>query len=331
MEINGTITAIKKGTAGQLSSVPMAMYLILVMLGVFGNAMVIAVVGESIVREPGGGRNSDMILVNMAFSNLMVSMTRNILLVVSDLGLEVLPGKDWCQLLMGMWVWLRSVNVWSTFFLSAFHFHTLRRIAPPIASLSGPRGPPKGILLGFAFIWTSNLLYSVPAFVYSTSGGKNATETLMLVSSTTRPLLGCLWDFPSVYSGLAFATTSMVIHEVIPIVLMSVANLGSLLTLYAHGNTHSSGNKVQDAPVIRRVPAERRAAKVILALILLFIMSWSASVISVNYFNYNRGASSTYLLVLARFSNSLFIAFSPIILAVGHRRLRAFMKSIISH
>uniref|UniRef100_W5KBB3 Olfactory receptor class A related 3, tandem duplicate 1 n=1 Tax=Astyanax mexicanus TaxID=7994 RepID=W5KBB3_ASTMX len=314
-----------------LSSVPMALYMILVLLGIFGNAIVISVVGESILREPGGGRNSDMILVNMAFSNLMVSMTRNMLLVISDTGLEVLPGKDWCQILMGVWVWLRSVNVWSTFFLSAFHFHTLRRTAPPITSLSGPRGLPRGILTGFGLIWSSNLLYSVPAFIYSTSGGKNATETLMLVSSTTRPLLGCLWDFPSVYSGLAFATTSMVIHEIIPIVLMSVTNLGSLLTLYAHGNAHSTGNKAQDAPVIRRVPAERRAAKVILALILLFIVSWGASVISVNYFNYNRGASSTYLLVLARFSNSLFIALSPLILAVGHRRLRQFFKSIISH
>ncbi|XP_017556962.1 olfactory receptor class A-like protein 4 [Pygocentrus nattereri] len=331
MESNRTVIPIKKVLTGQLSSVPTALYLILVLLGILGNALVISVVGENIVREHGGGRSSDMILVNMAFSNLMVSVTRNILLVVSDLGLEVSPNKDCCQLLMGIWVWLRSVNVWSTFFLSAFHFHILRRIVPPIVSVNGTRGPPKALLTGFCFIWTFNLIYSVPAFVYSTNGGENATETLMLVSSTTRPLLGCLWDFPSTYSGLAFATASMVIHEIIPILLMTSTNLGSLLTLYAHGNAHSKSNKVQDAPVIRRVPAERRAAKVILALILLFIMSWGASVISVNYFNYNRGASSAYLLVIARFSNSAFIALSPIILAVGHRRLRAVLKSIISY
>lgn len=85
----------------------------------------------------------------------------------------------------------------------------------------------------------------------------------MLVTSTTRPLLGCLWDFPSIYSGLLFATTSMVIHEVIPIVIMSTTNMGSLLILYAHGNAHKTSSKSQDAPVLRRVPAERRAAKVI--------------------------------------------------------------------
>lgn len=84
-------------------------------------------------------------------------------------------------------------------------------------------------------------------------------QSLMLVSSTTRPLLGCVWNFPSSYSGLAYATTSMVIHETIPIVLMAFTNLGSLYTLYTHGRMRSS---VQDAPVIKRVPAERRAAKV---------------------------------------------------------------------
>lgn len=85
------------------------------------------------------------------------------------------------------------------------------------------------------------------------------SQTLMLVSSTTRPLLGCVWNFPSSYSGLAYATTSMVIHETIPIILMALTNLASLYMLYTHSRMRSSA---QDAPVIKRVPAERRAAKV---------------------------------------------------------------------
>ena len=66
----------------------------------------------------------------------------------------------------------------------------------------------------------------------------------MLVSSTTRPLLGCVWNFPSSYSGLAYATTSMVIHESLPIILMSITNLGSLLTLYTHRRSflHTQGS-----------------------------------------------------------------------------------------
>ncbi|XP_030633411.1 cyclin-L2-like [Chanos chanos] len=308
-----------------------AFYIIFVMLGIIGNAVVVSVVGEGVIREPGGGRSSDMILVNMAFSNLMVSVMRNSLLIISDLGLELYSSKGWCQFLMGVWVWLRSVNVWSTFFLSAFHFQTLRRVAPPVVNLHGPRGPPRSLLAGFALIWIVNLMYSIPAFIFSTSGDQNTTETLMLVSSTTRPLLGCIWNFATPNSGLIYATTSMVIHETLPILLMCISNMGSLLTLYSHARLRKPEHMSQDAPIIRRVPAERRAAKVILALVMLFITSWGTSIISVNYFNYNRGSSTEFLLVISRFANITFIALSPIVLAVGHRRLRSVIKSVLSH
>ena len=82
----------------------------------------------------------------------------------------------------------------------------------------------------------------------------------MMVSSTTRPLLGCVWNFPSAYSGLAYATTSMVIHEIVPIILMAITNLGSLYTLYSHGRTSISS---VNAPIMKKVPAEKRAAKVV--------------------------------------------------------------------
>ncbi|XP_042360631.1 olfactory receptor class A-like protein 4 [Plectropomus leopardus] len=316
------------GLRVSVSPAQTAFYILLVMLGILGNATVVGVIGKSVIMDRGGGRNSDIIIMNMALSNLLVSVMRNTLLVISDMGLELYSSKEWCQFLMGVWVWLRSVNVWSTLFLSAFHLQTLRRVAPTIGSIHGPRGLPKTLLLSLALIWLLNFIYSIPAHIFSTNGDTNSTETLMLVSSTTRPLLGCVWNFPSIYSGLAYATTSMVIHETIPIILMAFTNLCSLYTLYTHSRMRSS---VQDAPVIKRVPAERRAAKVILALIMLFIASWGTSIISVNYFNYNRGSSAEFLLVIARFANIIFIAMSPAVLAIGHRRLRAFIKSTLSH
>ncbi|XP_073325146.1 olfactory receptor class A-like protein 4 [Pagrus major] len=316
------------GLRVSVSPAQTAFYIMLVLLGIIGNATVVGVVGKSVLNERGGGRNSDIIIINMALSNLLVSLVRNTLLVISDTGLQLYSSKEWCQILMGVWVWLRSVNVWSTFFLSAFHLQTLRRVAPNVGNLHGQRGTPKTLLLSLGLIWLLNFIYSIPAHIFSINGNQNSTETLMLVSSTTRPLLGCVWNFPSVYSGLAYATTSMVIHETIPIILMALTNLGSLYTLYTHGRMRSS---VQDAPVIKRVPAERRAAKVILALIMLFIASWGTSIISVNYFNYNRGSSAEFLLVIARFANIIFIAMSPGVLAVGHRRLRSFIRSMLTH
>ncbi|XP_070705966.1 olfactory receptor class A-like protein 4 [Pempheris klunzingeri] len=328
MEEDVDVELVGMGLRVSVSPVQTAFYILLVMLGILGNAIVVGVIGKSVIMDRGGRRNSDIIIINMALSNLLVSVVRNTLLVISDMGLELYSSKEWCQVLMGVWVWLRSVNVWSTLFLSAFHLQTLRRVAPTIVNLHRPRGFPKILLLSLGLIWLLNFIYSIPAHIFSTSGDINSTETLMLVSSTTRPLLGCVWNFPTSYSGLAYATTSMVIHETVPIILMAFTNLGSLYTLYTHGRMRSSE---QDAPVIKRVPAERRAAKVILALIMLFIASWGTSIISVNYFNYNQGSSAEFLLVIARFANIIFIAMSPVVLAVGHRRLRSFIKAMLAH
>lgn len=66
-----------------------SIYLILVMLGNIGNTTVIGVVGEGLLRDTGVIRSSDVILVNMAFSSLMVSLVRNTVVMVSDLGVEV--------------------------------------------------------------------------------------------------------------------------------------------------------------------------------------------------------------------------------------------------
>ncbi|KAL2090551.1 hypothetical protein ACEWY4_012814 [Coilia grayii] len=319
-----TTERVGMGLRLRVSYIQMGLYIILVMFGILGNAAIVGIIGTGLVRDHTSRRSSDMILVNMAFSNLMVSVTRNILLIMWDLGVEMYTSRGWCMFLMGLWVWLRSVNVWSTLFLSAFHFRTLRRVAP----ISVKRGPSQLVYVTFGLIWSVNLLYSIPAFIFSTRGDRNSTESLMLVSSTTRPLLGCTWDFPSVSSGLAYATISMVIHESLPIIMMTTTNVGSLLMLYTHRRSFLRAQSSNGA-IMKRVPVERRAAKVILALNMLFITSWGTSMISINYFNYNRGPSTEYMLVIARFANTAFIAFSPFVLAVGHRHIRGVLRSLL--
>ncbi|XP_035517620.1 LOW QUALITY PROTEIN: olfactory receptor class A-like protein 4 [Morone saxatilis] len=213
MENSGDTKHVGMGLHVSVSPAQTAFYTILVMLGILGNATVVGVIGQSVIMDRGGGRNSDIIIINMALSNLMVSLMRNTLLVISDMGLQLYSSKEWCQFLMGVWVWLRSVNVWSTLFLSAFHLQTLRRVAPVIGNLHGARGAPKTLLLILGLIWLLNFIYSIPAHIFSTSGNENSTETLILVSTTTRPLLGCVGTFPPSYSAPAYAPHSMVIHQ----------------------------------------------------------------------------------------------------------------------
>lgn len=87
-------------------------------------------------------------------------------------------------------------------------------------------------------------------------------QTLMLVGTTTRPLLGCTWNFPDPYRGLIYSTASLLIHEILPIILMCVTNVSTLCKLYGHGSRRLGGNAVEDSLGARRIPAERRAAKV---------------------------------------------------------------------
>ncbi|XP_040926659.1 olfactory receptor class A-like protein 4 [Betta splendens] len=321
-----------------------ALYTVLLGLAVVGNATVALVVGRSVVTKHGGAGCSDAIILNMALSSLLVSSTRNMAVLVSDWGYEMPATKMLCQLLMGVWVWLRSVNVWSTFCLSAFHLLTLRRARPTHGSLR--RAVPAALPMSLGLIWLLNFLLSTPAFIFSTNGGVNVTESLILVSSTNRPVLRCVSDFPSVHSGLAFATTSLVIHEMTPVVLMAFTSLSSLHTLYNHGRKHPL-----ERNAVRRVPAELRAAKVrccvaalgpgcfmpfylfhqvILSLVMLFVASWGTSVISVTYFNYNRSSSTEFLRVITRFCNVAFLSLSPAVLAFGHRGLRSFIRSVLA-
>lgn len=89
MEENEDAELVGMGLRVSVSPTQTAFYIILVMLGILGNATVVGVIGKSVIMDRGGGRNSDIIIINMALSNLLVSVLRNTLLVISDMGLEV--------------------------------------------------------------------------------------------------------------------------------------------------------------------------------------------------------------------------------------------------
>lgn len=77
------------GLRVSVSPAQTAFYILLVLLGILGNATVVVVIGKNVIMDRGGGRNSDIIIINMALSNLLVSVMRNTLLVISDMGFEV--------------------------------------------------------------------------------------------------------------------------------------------------------------------------------------------------------------------------------------------------
>lgn len=86
---DGAEELVGMGLRVSFSPAQITFYILLVLLGIFGNATVVAVITKNILRDHGAGNNSDIIIMNMALSNLLVSLMRNTLLVISDIGLEV--------------------------------------------------------------------------------------------------------------------------------------------------------------------------------------------------------------------------------------------------
>ncbi|XP_034542209.1 olfactory receptor class A-like protein 4 [Notolabrus celidotus] len=304
----------------------------LVFSGILGNILVIHVVLQSAVDSPSRRLPpSDTILVHLSLANLLTSLFRTVPIFVSDLGLDVSLSPGWCRVFMLLWVWWRAVGCWVTLALSVFHCTTLRRQQVAFGPLALQRER-RRVWIVLALVWGANLAFSVPALVYSTHVHGNATVELMVISCTTRPLLGCVWEFPTIQQGSAFASTSLAFNEVLPLVLMVCTNLATLHALAKHiravtsagdagGGTHGELDK--------HVATERKAAQVIMSLVSLFVICWVLQVAAVTYYNHDGGHHAEGLLTVAHFSASLFVGFSPMVVALGHSKLRRRIMSMI--
>lgn len=231
---------------------------------------------------------------------------------------------------MLLWVWWRAVGCWVTLALSAFHCTTLRRQHIAFGPLAQQRER-RRVFITLALVWGANLVFSIPALIYSTHVHGNTTVELMVISCTTRPLLGCIWEFPSNEQGSAFASTSLALNEVLPLVLMVFTNLATLHALAKHIRAVTSGGESGGAhgELDKHVATERKAAHVIMSLVSLFVVCWALQVAAVTYYNHDGGHHAEGLLTVAHFSASLFVGFSPMVVALGHGKLRRKISSMI--
>ncbi|XP_012719140.2 olfactory receptor class A-like protein 4 [Fundulus heteroclitus] len=311
----------------EILTVDAILFGLLVFSGILGNILVIHVVFQSALESPSRRLPpSDTILVHLSLANLLTSLFRTVPIFVSDLGLDVSLSAGWCRLFMLLWVWWRAVGCWVTLTLSFFHCATLRRHHVSLGPLTLQRER-RRVWVVLALVWGANLAFSVPALLYTTHVESNATVELMVISCTTRPLLGCVWEFPSSQQGSAFASASLALNEVLPLVLMVCTNLATLHSLAKHirAVTDSGSHGELD----KHVSTERKAAHVIMSLVSLFVVCWVLQVAAVTYYNHDRGHHAEGLLTVAHFSASLFVGFSPLVVALGHGKLRRKIKSMI--
>ncbi|XP_078415314.1 olfactory receptor class A-like protein 4 [Cetorhinus maximus] len=285
-------------------------YGLLVFLGILGNILVLVTILATTV-ESHGLAASDIILTNLAAVNLLISIFRNILLFITESGVKILLSLHWCRVFMFLWVWLKSVSVWVTFCLSYFHFLKIKQHF----HLSTKMKEIMYVLAILFAVWLVNFLYAIPAFIYSRTASGNETKILMVISTTMEPFLGCVWKFPTPESGITFAVVSLILHELIPIIFMVSTNLSTVYYLSKHIRAIADEH-------LHSVQMERTAAKLIMALVTLFVLCTGTHLLAVSYYNHNGGPSTAFLLTLAKYCATVFIGFSPLLLAAGHSKLR---------
>ncbi|XP_069803187.1 olfactory receptor class A-like protein 4 [Dendropsophus ebraccatus] len=292
-------------------SIDMVFYGLLVGSGVLGNTLVLLTVISNALENKTLPA-SDLILSNLTVVLLLLSILRNVLVVTFQNGMDIFFSPTLCKIFMFIWTLLRSMSVWGTFSMSVFHYISIKNYYVKIR-----RNAFWTTVKVLGVLWTFNCLYFIPAFLYTTRIESNVTFSVQLISTSTRPVLGCVWDFPTLEANLLFVTTSLVIHEVIPVILMVGTNLSTLYTLQQHSKTISAQKN------INRVASERKAALVISTLVILFVLCWGANVVATNFYNFTRGSSSSsFLLTIANFGSYIFMGFSPLVLLIGHSKLR---------
>ncbi|KAK2862123.1 hypothetical protein Q5P01_001656 [Channa striata] len=269
---------------------------LLVFSGILGNILVLQSAGESPSRRL---RPSDTILVHLSLANLLTSLFRTVPIFVADLGFNV------------------SLSVAGAKYLCC-------------CGCGGERER-RRVWVALGLVWLANLAFSIPALVYSTHVSGNTTVELMVISCTTRPLLGCVWEFPSKQQGSAFASTSLALNEVLPLVLMVCTNLATLHALVKHIRAVASGGEAEGTSreLDKHVTAGRKAAHVILTLVSLFVLCWVLQLAAVTYYNHNGGQLTEGLLTMAQFSASVFGGFSPMVVALGHGKLRQRLTNMM--
>lgn len=106
--------------------------------------------------------------------------------------------------------------------------------------------------------------------------------------------------------------------------LMVSTNLATLRVLAKHIRIVTAG--VESGA---NVQMERKAGHVIMTLVILFIVSWVLQVAAVTYYNYDRGVHAEGLLTISQFSASVFVGFSPMVVALGHGKLRRRIRTMV--
>lgn len=288
------------------------LYLSLTVLGVPGNATVILAFLLLLYQErrllP-----SDVIVLHLAFVNLLVVAARCLPETLASFRLSGIFGDVGCKAVIFVYRTSRSLSIWLTFVLSAYQCLS---IAPP-----GSRWAHLRVLLAqylglvFLILWVLNTCMSSAGILFS-FGTKNVTN----LTNFDINVQFCYVNFPSKLSIQANGA-SQVGRDVVPMALMTLDSLIILVFLYKHSQ------QAKDLRGSRGGGAERRAAKVVVALVTLYVVLYGVDNGLWVYTLTSREAMASSLISDLRvFFASLYAALSPAVVIASNRKVNGRLR-----
>ncbi|XP_068567861.1 olfactory receptor class A related 2 [Cebidichthys violaceus] len=290
------------------------LYLSLTVVGVPGNATVILVF-LLLLYQKNHLLPSDVIVLHLACVNLLVVVVRCLLETLASLHLPSIFGDVGCKAVIFVYRTSRSLSIWLTFVLSAYQCLS---VAPPGSRWASFRTV-LAQYLGFVFIflWLLNTCMSSAGILFS-FGTKNVSS----LSNHGINVQFCYVNFPSKLSIEANGAVQ-VGRDVVPMVLMTLASLIILVFLYKHSQQvkelRSSGSSGGGA--------EQRAAKAVVALVILYVVLYGVdNGLWVYTLTVRKAMTSSLISDLRIFFSSFYAALSPVVIIASNRKVNGRLR-----
>lgn len=295
------------------------LFLSLTVIGVPGNIVVI-VAFLLLIHQESWLLAADAIVLHLACANLLVVLVRCLLEMLASFRLVNVFGDVGCRGVIFIYRTSRALSIWLTFLLSAYQCLS---IAPPGSKWASARVlVAQNLPLLFLFLWVLQTSMSVGAILFSVSAKNGTTPATSAVNVEV-----CYVNFPSDIIKEVYGAVQ-VSRDVVPMTLMTLTSLIILVLLYKHSR-HLKGLKGAGHAGGGSGGAEQRAAKVVVALVTMYVVLYGVdNGLWVYTLTVRQTMSSSLISDLRVFFASLYAALSPLVIIASNRKVNGRLRCV---
>lgn len=295
------------------------LFLSLTVIGVPGNIVVI-VAFVLVIHQESWLLAADVIVLHLACANLLVVLVRCLLEMLASFKLVDVFGDAGCRGVIFVYRTSRALSIWLTFLLSAYQCLS---IAPPGSKWASARVlVAQNLPVVFLFLWVLQTSMSVGAILFAVSA-KNATSP----ATSAVNVEVCYVNFPSDTIKEVYGAVQ-VSRDVVPMTLMTLTSFVILVLLYKHSQ-HLKGLKGAGHASGGGSGAEQRAAKVVVALVTMYVVLYGVdNGLWVYTLTVRQTMSSSLVSDLRVFFASLYAALSPLVIIASNRKVNGRLRCV---